>query len=113
MAGLECSLKEYADAGRDPQTNLMIGFDQKDMWGPEGARSSPDLYGASGCGLWRYGRRLRSTTSAPLLSAIAIEWQKKGRQKHILGTRIHVAIGALSEKYPDVQAFVERQIADA
>lgn len=110
MAGLECSEDSYCETGRNPEINLMVGFNRKEMWGADGPRTSPDLYGASGSGLWRFGRRLGEATSTPRLSAIAIEWHKKGRHKYVLGTRIHLAIGALSEKYPDIREFVEDRL---
>ena len=83
MAGLECGPAAYNATRTDPQTNLMIGFDKNAMWAVDGKRNAPDLYGSSGCGLWRYGRKLRDAATPPKLSAIAIEWYKKGRHKHL------------------------------
>lgn len=110
MAGLESFEDSYLETGRNPEANLMIDFDQKGMWGADGLRTSPDLYGASGSGLWRFGRRLRDAKHSPQLSAIAIEWHKKGRHKYVLGTRLHIAIAALSERYQDIRVFVEDRL---
>lgn len=107
--GLECTEVAYQCVGRNPTTNLMVGFDRNAMWGEQGIKTAPDLYGVSGSGLWRFGRRVRDATSAPLLSAIAIEWQKKGRNRHVLGTRMPVVIEAMVNTYDDVRAFVDEQ----
>jgi hypothetical protein len=111
MAGLECPEQSYKEAQTDPRISLMVGFVKEDMWAAGGRRTAPDLYGVSGCGLWRYGRQIRHARRPPLLSAITIEWHRHNRDKYVLGTRIHVAIGALTEKYPDVREFVSAQVA--
>jgi hypothetical protein len=110
MIGLECTEEAYLSVGRNPNTNVMVGFDRDATWGEHGMRTAPDLYGASGSGLWRFGRRVRNATSAPLLSAVAIEWQKKGQHRHVLGTRIPVVIHALTDEYDDVRAFVKERM---
>lgn len=107
--GLECAEAAYQSVGRDPIASLMLGFDREAMWGERGIKTAPDLFGVSGSGLWRYGRRVREATSAPLLSAIAIEWQKRGRHRHVLGTRMQVVIEALANKYDDVGTFVDER----
>src|ERR1035437_7611865 len=88
IAGLECPAKSYEETKTDPELNVMIGIEKNAVWTVDGQRSAPDLYGASGCGLWRYGRRVRDSVGPPKLSAIATEWHKKGRHRHVLGTRI-------------------------
>jgi hypothetical protein len=113
MIGLECEAKAYDAAARNAEINVMVGFAQKDMWGAEGRRTAPNLYGASGSGLWRFGRRLRAATSAPLLSAIATEWHKRGKHKHILGTRLNVALAGVCDKYDDVRSFVVARLRAA
>jgi hypothetical protein len=110
LAGLECDESAYRAEKREPETNLMLGLEPKEMWTADGLRSAPDLYGTSGCGIWRYGRRLRDTQSPPRLSAIATEWKKKGQNTHILGTRIHIVVSAMADKYEDVRSFVEVQL---
>jgi hypothetical protein len=103
MAALECGKRLYEQEGHDPKVNLLLGFDRRKMWGIEGRVTAPDLYGVSGGGLWRFGRRLRDTIHSPRLSAIAIEWRKRGRYKYVLGTRIEPIVAALVERYADVR----------
>src|SRR5262249_41950465 len=88
MAGLEGGESVYSALWIDPTINLVIGFDKRAMFGPEGMVTAPDMYGISGAGLWRFGRRLRAAYREPLLSAIATEWHRFGPYKHILATRI-------------------------
>lgn len=111
MAGLECAKKAYEDTGTNPQAHVMIGFVQNEMWGAEGMRTAPNLHGVSGSALWRYGRRIRDTTGNPLLSAIVVEWERKGRHKYILGTRIDVVMAALAEEYADIRTFIADRLA--
>ena len=106
FAGLECEPAAYTDEEVDANQNVMLGFEKNAMWGVEGRRNAPDLYGASGCGLWRFGRRIRGSFRPPKLSAIATEWHPKGKHRHILGTRITFIIGALADKYEDVRRYV-------
>jgi len=105
IAGLECEEETYRAEGRNPITNLMVGYDQKTMSGAEGMRAAPALNGASGGGMWRFGRKMRKATNAPLLSAIFIECHK-ARHKYIFGTRIQVVIHAMSERMLHVREFV-------
>lgn len=109
LAGLECDAGTYVDAGRNPDANLMIGFDRKAVSGAKGRHTSPDLNGVSGGGMWRFGRKLREATHRPLLSAIAIEWHQ-GKHKYILGTRIQVALAMMIENLPNVREFVSSRL---
>lgn len=109
MTGLECEEEAYDATATVPDTNVMVGFDRKTMWSADGQRNSPDLYGASGSGLWRYGRQISDSSSSPKLSAIAIEWHKRGQHKYILGTRITVFLAAMHDKYEDVRTFIDAQ----
>jgi hypothetical protein len=111
VGGIECELSAYEEKGIDPMNHVMVGFDKNAVLGADGPRNAPDLYGASGGGLWRFGRRLRDATQRPKLSAIATEWQKKGRHRYILGTRIQLILEALAEKYPDVGRVVGDHLA--
>lgn len=108
MAGLECDAQTYAKTSTDPGTNVMVGFDKNTMWSKTGQVTAPDLYGASGAGIWRYGRRLRGSAGVPKLSAIATEWHPKGRHRHVLGTRIPLILGALADKYDDVRQLIAK-----
>jgi hypothetical protein len=110
LAGLECDAATYVEVGRNPDANLMIGFDRKTMSGTNGRKASPDLNGVSGGGMWRFGRKLREATRPPLLSAIAIEWHQ-GKHKYILGTRIQIALAMMIENLPNVREFVGSRIA--
>jgi len=102
MAAVESGKRLYEQEGYDPKVNLLLGFDRRKMWGIEGPVTAPDLYGVSGGGLWRFGRRLRDTIHPPRLSGIAIEWQKRGRYKYVVGTRIEPIVASLVERYADV-----------
>jgi hypothetical protein len=107
--GLECDLATYQAADRNPLTNLMLGYDHKTMSGAKGRVTAPALRGASGGGIWRFGRKLRDTTRPPLLSAIFTEWHK-GKHKYLFGTRIQVVVGLLSAQFPHVREFVEAEL---
>ena len=106
MAGLECDSDSYQEAEHDPRVNLMVGFDRKQMWSPHALETSPDLNGASGSGLWHFGRKLRETRAEPRCSAILIECHKR-RHKYLLGTRMNVVLHAIAERHPDVREFIE------
>jgi hypothetical protein len=106
MAGLECVRNAYDAERIDPDSHVMVGFDKKKMLAADGPRTAPDLYGASGSGLWRFGRRLRTTSQPPKLAAIATEWHSRGLHRYILGTRIQLIVEALAERYEDVAAFI-------
>lgn len=113
VGGLECERSAYEERGIDPMNHVMVGFDKNAVLDADGPRNAPDLYGASGGGLWRFGRRLRDATERPKLSAIATEWQKRGRHRYILGTRIQLIIEALADKYEDVGQVVSGAIAES
>ena len=108
MAGLESEMEAYSAEAVDPEHNVMVGFEKDAMWGRDGQRTAPDLYGASGSGLWRFGRRIRTSKTAPVLSAIATEWHAKGRHRYVLGTKITLILGALADRYDDVRAYVDQ-----
>jgi hypothetical protein len=107
---LECLEKDYEETGTNPELNVMLGLEKNAVWPVDGQRTIRDLNGVSGGGLWRYGRRIRDSDGAPRLSAIAIEWHKKGRHRHVLGTRITAVVSALADKYPAVRELVDRPL---
>ena len=39
------------------------------------------------------------------------KWHKRGRHKHVLGTRIDLVVQALAEKYEDVHRYVVDQLS--
>jgi hypothetical protein len=108
MAGLECDADAYRETKTDSSTSIMLGFDKQEMVNADGPYTAPDLYGASGCGLWRYGRRINDAVGPPKLSAIAVEWHEKGRHRHVLGTRIELVVQSLVDKYDDVREHIEQ-----
>jgi hypothetical protein len=91
----------------DPRVGLMMGFDKKRTWGPEGRGTAPDLPGVSGAGLWRFGRYLRHATESGRLAGIVIEWRRV-RHKYVL-TRIRPILAALASRYDDVAEFIIRR----
>jgi hypothetical protein len=113
MVALESLQRSYESLGHEAKINLVLGFDKRSMWGPEGQHTAPALYGMSGGGAWRFGRRLRDATAAARLSGIVIEAHSKARHKHILATRIRPIIAALSQQYPDVREFVANSVTGA
>jgi hypothetical protein len=70
-------------------------------------RAAPDLYGVSGGGLWRFGRRLRDAVAPPRLSAIAVRWERQQQIKHIRGTRIRPILAAIADQYPDARSIIQ------
>jgi hypothetical protein len=103
VAGVECKEDTYKACRRNPEVSLMIGFDKKRIWGPHGMLSAPDVYGMSGSGIWRIGPAINDVRTRPLLSGIAVEWHRSGSAKYILGTRVHLIIEALANRYPIVR----------
>ncbi len=110
MLGLGWRTARTLALGFDPSVSLLIGFDKRRTWGPEGQRTAPDLYGMSGSGAWRFGRRLLQATEPPKLSAISIQWRRATQDKFVLATRIRPIVAALTSKYEDVSAFVQAAI---
>ncbi len=113
VLGLECESATYEQLGANPQVSLLIGFDKGHTWGPEGQLTAPDLYGASGCGLWRFGRRIREAVRPPRLSAIGVRWERQGRVKHVRGTRITPILAAIAQRYADARSTIEQHLHGA
>ena len=111
LLGVECPSDVYEDLEVDPKVSVLIGFDKKRVWGPMGMATAPDLYGASGCGLWSFGRRIRESSEPAQLSAIGVIWERKARVKYVRGTRISVIVAALTDRYDDVWQAVQSLIA--
>lgn len=109
----EARIEEYEAERRDPESTLVVGFDRRRLWGPDGLNTAPDMHGMSGSGIWRIGPNAWEATSPPKLSAIVTEWRKRGRHPHILGTRIRPIIAALSAHYPEVRAFVAGELGSS
>jgi hypothetical protein len=107
----EGRMEAYEAERRDPKSTLVVGFDRRRLWGPDGLSTAPDMYGMSGSGIWRIGPNAWEATSPPKLSAVVTEWRAKGRHPHILGTRIRPIIVALSAHHPDVMEFVTRKLS--
>jgi hypothetical protein len=112
VLGLECESTVYKRLSANPDVALLIGFDKRQTWGPEGQVTAPDLYGVSGCGLWRFGRRIREAVYPPRLSAIGIRWERQGKVKHIRGTRIRPIIAAIGRRYSDARSIIERHLVE-
>lgn len=113
VSGLEAPEDTYGTVGADPQASIVIGFDKRRTWGPEGRVTAPDLHGMSGGGIWRFCRYLRHATQPPQLSAVTVEWHRTSRYKYVVGTRLRPIIAAMATWYPDVKQFIERQTGGA
>lgn len=107
MTAEECPPEVYRAEGRTPDHSIMLGFEKRKMWGPDGQKEMPDLPGVSGGGVWRFGPTLRDAKAPPRLAGIAVEWYPKGRHPYILATRIGAVLTALVARYPDVGPVVE------
>jgi hypothetical protein len=108
VSGLEATEATYRRVGADPQATLIVGFDRRRTWGPQGRLTAPDLYGMSGGGIWRFCRYLSTATQPPQLSAVAIEWHRSGQHKYVTGTRIRPIIAHLADMYDDVKNILLR-----
>lgn len=113
VLGLECPVSVYKALGANPELSLLIGFEKRHTWGPQGEVTAPDLYGASGCGLWRFGRRIREAARQPRLSAIGVRWERQSNVKHVRGTRIRPILAAIAERYPDARAIMRDHLSRA
>jgi len=100
---VDASEAEYHALDRNPDEQLVLPFNRKDVWRPEGKVTAPDLYGISGGGVWH----LSPDSGVPLpqarLAAIAVEWHDKVRVKHVLATRIRPLVALLAHRYPGVR----------
>lgn len=105
----ESPIEWYRAERRDPVTSLMVGFQRRHMWGPEGKLTAPRMHGMSGSGIWRYGPDIWEARERPRLSAIVIECRDKGERQHFLGTRIGPVLAMLLSRYPDLAAFVREK----
>jgi len=112
LAALETQPSVYGALGRDPTVSLVLGFDKRQVWSPQGLVTAPDMHGVSGGGVWRFGRRLRNASEAPKLSGIAIEWEKRGRYKHVLATRIRPILAGMARTHPDIGEHIRAAIAE-
>jgi hypothetical protein len=110
IVAIEAPAEWYDEFRHDYTTSVVLEYEKRRVWGPEGMRADPDLYGMSGGGIWRFGPKLREATTPAKLSGIVIECHFKIRHKHILGTRLDLIVGALRQHYPDVSAFIQRQV---
>ncbi len=99
----------YLAARRNPHSSLMVGFEKRKVWGPEGRSTAPDMFGMSGSGVWRFGPNLLSATVAPKLAGIVVEWVARGRHQHILATRIQSIVAGLANSHEDVASFIQSQ----
>ena len=108
ILGMECPASAYAGVDVDPEINLLVGFEKRRTWGPKGMLTAPDLYGASGCGLWRFGRHIRDAVNPPRLAAIGVRWEARGRVKHIAGTRIQLVLSGIADRYADARITIDR-----
>jgi hypothetical protein len=113
MLGLERPSSAYSTEGYDRLVNIMIGFEHRHMWGPEGLRTAPKMKGMSGCGIWRVGRSVWLFSRPATLSGVLTEWHPRGRDKFLLGTRIRPIIAALSSQHGDVREFVQQKLHSA
>jgi hypothetical protein len=113
MVAVESQDEVYASLGYDPNVSLVLNFEKRRMWGPEGQHTAPNLYGVSGGGVWRFGRRLRDATGAARLAAVVIECHTKTRHKHILATRVRPIIAALTQRYSDMREIVTSFVGGA
>lgn len=111
LLGLECDISVYRKEGANPDLSLLIGFDKRRTWSPEGQVTAPHLYGASGCGLWRFGRRMRDATEPQRLSAIAVRWERHAKVKHVRGTRIRPILAAIAQRYPDARSIMQDHVS--
>lgn len=93
----------YSALSADSASQLVLPFDKKDVWAMDKQVSAPDLNGISGGGVWRIPIRDSTAVRESRLSAIAVEWHRKGRHKHILCTRVRTILSALYHHYSDLR----------
>jgi hypothetical protein len=109
VLALECPSAVYTTLEVDPKVSLLVGFEQRRTWSPDGMRTAPNLHGVSGGGLWRFGRHLRDAVAPPHLSAIAVRWER-GQIKYVRGTRIRPILAAIAQRYPDARSIIHSHL---
>lgn len=101
-------LTDYQIAGLDSNISLALRFDKQNMWGQQGQGSGiPSPTGVSGGGVWRLDDVFATTPLKPLLVAICIKWWEKGKPlKCVLATRMHVALSAIRDHFPELRPYL-------
>ena len=90
----------YDSESLNADYHVLLGFNKKEMWRRDlGRVTAPDLYGISGGGIWWLPEYDGPDARPPKLHAIAIEWHS-GRQRQVLGTRVHVLLSAIWRDFP-------------
>ena len=83
------SLDAHASAKCDPNVNLVLDYDWKDVIGERGSQRSPNLDGISGGGIFRAHLLERGGERKPL-TLVAITIEERRASRILLGTRIGV-----------------------
>jgi hypothetical protein len=94
-------IEEYAATGVDPALSLLLVYNYKDVWRPTGGNTAATLRGMSGCGVWVLEGVESEFSYPPRLSAVLIEWRRKG-QKRVLATRIALVLATVQRYFPEV-----------
>jgi hypothetical protein len=86
----EAEANEYAAAGIDPETNIIVKFDRDNMTNSKGERiSAPILNGMSGGGLFWIHDSGRITSAEPMLIGILTRWLAED-ETTIVATKLSV-----------------------
>lgn len=92
----------YDAVGADPTLQLVVPFEPNAVWDIEKQMTAPNLRGVSGGGVWRIPID-RQPVRETRLSAIATEQHRKGRNRHVLATRIRVVLGLIYQHNEDMR----------
>jgi hypothetical protein len=92
--------RAYKKIGVTDSTHLVLDFEKKTSTAPDGHSIAPDLFGASGGGIWNLGNEYHAAGDGARLVGIGIEWHR--REKAIVGTRIAVFCDVLRQWRPDL-----------
>lgn len=108
----EASTEGYRTLDRDPADQIVLHFNRKDVWRPEGRFTAPNLNGISGGGVWHLAPESGIPLPQAELAAIAVEWHDKARVKHVLSTRIRPLVAELAHRYPGIRDAVAAFVRD-
>jgi hypothetical protein len=83
----------YTEFGLDPKQNIILVFDERDLYGKDGLKQNPpQLNGMSGCPIWLLADEEQEHAVPPHFEVVGIFTDHKKRGKRVLiGTDIGIA----------------------
>jgi hypothetical protein len=100
---LPAPFDKYRKLVVQPENHLLLDFDRKDASGVTGPRTSPQLNGMSGCGIWTAPRDFTESPVTQRLVGILIEYHAQSI-KAVVGTRVAAVFDGIARFFPEARA---------